>query len=278
MDSGSNKSLYTLIAIVIFGIFLSLSYFLFKDQTQGILADVMGKSGMSADSKLTAALGLEPVSDASLEVWFSAEDFVNNGSWTADGVTLTANNFNNTATSGLNGGLVVFDGVNDYISIPHSVAIAPTSALSVEIVVLGDMTKIDRFMYLISKTENSGYALEVVSTQKLRFQLKVNGAYHSLDIPLSELDTKSNHIIGTFDGKTMSLYNNGRLLTLYDFGATYPIDYLYNNSLMIGAGASTGTLPEGGDKYLEGFGIKAARVYSKALTEEEIWQNYRFEQ
>ena len=236
MDSGSNKSLYTLVAIVIFGIFLSLSYFLFKDQTQGILADVMGKSGMSADSKLTAALGLEPVSDDSLEVWFTAEDFVNNGSWTADGVTLTANNFNNTATSGLNGGLVVFDGINDYISIPHSASIAPASEVSVEIVILGDMTKIDRFMYLIAKTENGGYALEVTGSKTLLFQLKVNGAYHPLSIPLSKLDTKSNHIVGTFDGKTMSLYNNGRLLTLYDFGSTYPIDYLYNNSLMIGMG------------------------------------------
>lgn len=40
MESGSNKSLYTLIAVVIFGIFLSLSYFLFQDNLKGILASV----------------------------------------------------------------------------------------------------------------------------------------------------------------------------------------------------------------------------------------------
>lgn len=32
MDSGSYKALYILLAVVIFGIFLSLSYWLFQDQ------------------------------------------------------------------------------------------------------------------------------------------------------------------------------------------------------------------------------------------------------
>lgn len=40
MESGSNKSLYTLIAVVVFGILLSLSYFLFQDNLKGILASV----------------------------------------------------------------------------------------------------------------------------------------------------------------------------------------------------------------------------------------------
>ena len=55
IDSGSNKSLYTLIAVVVFGIFLSLSYFLFQDQIQGILASVVtGVSDMiDKDKKVT---------------------------------------------------------------------------------------------------------------------------------------------------------------------------------------------------------------------------------
>lgn len=31
METGSNKSLFTYVAVVIFGIFLSLSYWLFQD-------------------------------------------------------------------------------------------------------------------------------------------------------------------------------------------------------------------------------------------------------
>jgi hypothetical protein len=41
IDSGSNKSLFTLLAIVIFGIFLSLSYWLFQDSFTGILTSVV---------------------------------------------------------------------------------------------------------------------------------------------------------------------------------------------------------------------------------------------
>ena len=236
MESGSNKALYTLLAVIVFGIFLSLSYFLFKDNLKGILSNVTVKSGQSTSKKLTATLGLEPVSDSTLHFGFNADNFVSNGSWSdGEGNTLTAYNFNNTVTSGKNGNKVVFDGINDYIAIPHSAAIAPTTGLTVEIALAGDMTKINSFMYLIAKTENGGYALEVTGTQELRFQLKVNGAYQSLDIPLDRLSPTYNHIIATFDGKKMSLYNNGLLLTSYTFGATYPIDYLYNNSLMIGA-------------------------------------------
>ena len=40
IDSGSNKSLYTLIAVVIFGIFLALSYWMFGDQMKGVLGSV----------------------------------------------------------------------------------------------------------------------------------------------------------------------------------------------------------------------------------------------
>jgi hypothetical protein len=52
MESGSNKSLYTLIAVVVFGIFLSLSYFLYQDQLKSVLADVLNKTSMSTSIKL----------------------------------------------------------------------------------------------------------------------------------------------------------------------------------------------------------------------------------
>lgn len=47
IDTGSNKSLFTMIAVVVFGIFLSLSYWLFQDQIHNVLASVTGgvKSG-----------------------------------------------------------------------------------------------------------------------------------------------------------------------------------------------------------------------------------------
>jgi hypothetical protein len=47
MNNGANKSLFTLLVVVIFGIFLALSSFLFKDQFKGILADVVDKTSRS---------------------------------------------------------------------------------------------------------------------------------------------------------------------------------------------------------------------------------------
>ena len=47
MNNGANKSLFTLLAVVIFGIFLALSSFIFKDQFKGILANVVDKTSYS---------------------------------------------------------------------------------------------------------------------------------------------------------------------------------------------------------------------------------------
>jgi len=52
MESGSNKSLFTLIAVVIFGVFLSLSYWLFQDELKSVLADVVSKTSQSVNTKL----------------------------------------------------------------------------------------------------------------------------------------------------------------------------------------------------------------------------------
>ena len=52
METGSNKSLFTLIAVVIFGVFLSLSYWLFSDEMKSVLADVMDSTSEITSIKL----------------------------------------------------------------------------------------------------------------------------------------------------------------------------------------------------------------------------------
>ena len=59
MESGSNKSLYALITVVVFGIFLSISYYLYQDQLKLILADVMDSTSQMTSQKLDNA-GLIP--------------------------------------------------------------------------------------------------------------------------------------------------------------------------------------------------------------------------
>ena len=53
MDTGVNKGLFTLIAVVIFGIFLSMSYWLFQDELVNVLANVMDKTSQSVNTKLS---------------------------------------------------------------------------------------------------------------------------------------------------------------------------------------------------------------------------------
>lgn len=60
MEKGSSKALYTLIAVVIFGIFLTLSYWLFSDNLKGVLANVTDKSSQSIDIKTSSGLGVTP--------------------------------------------------------------------------------------------------------------------------------------------------------------------------------------------------------------------------
>jgi hypothetical protein len=56
METGSNKSLFTLLAVVIFGVFLSLSYWLFQDELKSTLASVMDKTSVANGAKLDDSL------------------------------------------------------------------------------------------------------------------------------------------------------------------------------------------------------------------------------
>lgn len=62
MDTGSNKSLFTLLTVVIFGIFLSLSYFLYQDQLKSVLASVLFNTSEMTSKKLDNN-GLIPTED-----------------------------------------------------------------------------------------------------------------------------------------------------------------------------------------------------------------------
>jgi hypothetical protein len=52
LETGSNKSLFTLIAVVIFGVFLSLSYWLFQDELKSVLATVLADTRSSINIKM----------------------------------------------------------------------------------------------------------------------------------------------------------------------------------------------------------------------------------
>ena len=108
MESGTNKSLFTLIAVVIFGIFLSLSYFLFQDQLKGVLASVLDGTSQKTEENLKYMYPPTMVA-------FAGSSFDNN-TLLLNAPFLTAKNFNGTVTSGYDGTGLNFDGVDDYLT------------------------------------------------------------------------------------------------------------------------------------------------------------------
>lgn len=67
METGSNKSLFTLIAVVIFGVFLSLSYWLFQNEMRGVLASVFDSVAISNETKLNEILTTNVLKNADLK-------------------------------------------------------------------------------------------------------------------------------------------------------------------------------------------------------------------
>ena len=52
MEAGSNKSLFTLITVVIFGVFLALSYWMFQDELKSVLGSVIDNTSEMTSIKL----------------------------------------------------------------------------------------------------------------------------------------------------------------------------------------------------------------------------------
>jgi surface protein len=61
IEQGSNKSLFTLIAVVIFGVFLSLSYWMFQDEMKNVLASVMDGVEEVTGVKISNTLSGTPI-------------------------------------------------------------------------------------------------------------------------------------------------------------------------------------------------------------------------
>lgn len=106
MDGGSNKSLFTLIAVVVFGIFLSLSYWMFQEELKNVLADVMDKTSETTSLKLSNEGGF-----ATPDRYFEVKD---NGDNTVTLLRYTGTSADLIIPSTINGKIVV--GIADYFN------------------------------------------------------------------------------------------------------------------------------------------------------------------
>lgn len=261
METGSNKSLFTLIAVVVFGIFLSLSYLLFQDNLKGVLANVMDKSSQSISRNLDYSLTTANI--------YMSSSYFDNATKTIP--KFTAYGFSGTPTSGFDGTGLVFDGYSDnLVTDDKSLLVDGTQTLTYEV-----WLKINKFpsehvrdwdgLFGANNTGGLTFGIDSKCGDKLRFTIQ-----GLVDLPQSNYTLAKNtvyHIVGILDSstKTISYYVNGNLITTANISTYYPtfIKGTYLNFI-----GSYGTVA--------GFDgtVYQANVYNKVLTSAEIQDNY----
>lgn len=259
MDTGTNKSLFTLIAIVIFGVFLTLSYSLFQDKLKSVLADVMDKTSASTSQKI------EMSTDA-LEISFDGNSFDN----TTKQITnlagfkeINAYNFGGTPLSGNNGfGGLQFDGVDDYLetNLNGSDEITIHFDFTMKNSIKGTQSLMGSKLWIpgifhvnISNNTRLNWGLNGVSPVLDSYNVFEDGKRYVVDLIYSSTD------------KYARTYINGTLVTeqLYTGIATLPV---ISQTVMIGTNYTD-------NRYFGGT-MYAVEYYERALTATEVLQLY----
>ena len=165
-----------------------------------------------------------------------------------------------------------FDGVNDYVRVPHNVNLKPTDELTVSAWAYKEDWSVGSVGRIVSVTETGGYTIttKYSTNEKIGVAIYINGVYQWIHYE-GVVSAGWNHIISTFDGRYIKLYLNGILVSTTDTGSYNPIQYSNDNSLIIGAEAGPADVPAG--DYFNG-SIDEVRIYNRVLSEGEINASY----
>lgn len=166
--------------------------------------------------------------------------------------------------SNANGGSIVFDGSDDYITLPSNTSIS-SSQITIEAWALHtNSSQTTSFIGGYGDTGNQGYWLGK-NGSTWGFSIGAGGSnYYQLAGSTYSSNTVV-HLIGTFDGSIMKFYMNGILSTTY--GVSGNISY---SGVIPYIGQITGLST---NRYWTG-SIYAFRIYNRALSAAEVAQNY----
>lgn len=189
---------------------------------------------------------------------------------------ISRNGNNGTLVNGVSavGGAMVFDGVNDYVSVPYTSLLAPTSQITFGGWFYLSDWNVATIMKFLSKTESGGYQIAIngttLTTGFVGALVYINGSYRVVKTSTSNITPYWHQIFITFTGDILNMYVDGKLVDSLNTGS-FPIFYLNNNILAIAAEPDNNTGVTG--DYLNGR-ISVVQIYSRALSQAEILQNF----
>lgn len=157
---------------------------------------------------------------------------------------------------------LAFDGTNDYVSVPYNSLLQPTTALTVEAwAYKPSWSSTTGWQTIAGNFSSKGY--ELFSYYNTIYSLiYANGTANYLSCDVSFLTPGWHHFAMTYDGAVQRVFVDGAEKATKDFGATtYPLEYTYSNSFIIGAEAGTAAVPSG--NYFNGY-IDEVRVWNIA--------------
>jgi hypothetical protein len=174
-----------------------------------------------------------------------------------------------------NMGRIVFDGVDDYVGIPHNSILAPTSQISYGAWAFLSNWNITNNLRLLSKTQSGGYNIGLneatIGDGNFGGIIYLGGSYRQAKVTRSTISSGWHYIIMTCDGRYFKLYIDGVNVNTYDHGLVATISYAFNNRFLIGAEPGETTEVDG--SYWSG-NISQVQVYNRSLSAAEVLQNY----
>jgi hypothetical protein len=201
-----------------------------------------------------------------------ALDAANSRSYPGTGTTwsdLSGNGNNGTLTNGPtfnsgNGGSIVFDGVDDFVTVPSSTSLTiEGEGLTLGAWVNYNLTQQDWKGVIYKASGNStGFQLFIDSSEFIAFGIITTTGFARPNSGVYLSPNTWHYIVGTYDGANMRIYENTILRnTLAKTGTIVNA----NVSLNIGRSFSTEEMPGN---------IAQVSIYNRALSATEIFQNY----
>jgi hypothetical protein len=169
------------------------------------------------------------------------------------------------------GGGVQFNGIDEYVSIPFSSKNHPVKEITVDF-----WFTVDSFerQVLISSYKDGGYRIAFDDGGDLWWTVNIAGI-GDISVPIQHESISLNqwhHVAGTYDGISSKIYLDGILRN--SVNASGPIQYTYNNYVMLGVDAGSYDQPDPQcNGYLKG-GMDEVKIYDSALLYGQIMDDW----